>query len=320
MSSTKINPDSLGSKSMMVTFLLWAGWREILVLHFDRGPVALHPAEEGAARSGAEARGPGCDVCLDREPSCANIREAQGMAQGSAPQTPPHNASPPLGLTSPAFGVLTLLCAVRAREHGAECQEQQGTGQTHRGPVINTAVPLNWLKIERLLFHKQSRIPYTVTQEAPDSSDWLFSITTPSQKKMCAHRAEEPNDTPGTGGGKKAAGTHTGTANPQDLQLCLRSLSCLAEIHAQGHALTINLTFIIFSQGIPFCGKANQNTSLWCVFPFQGSGKTWNASMACIRSTGISKASAPRVDGGFKSHSNFSTACHPLQPCLHRDV
>lgn len=51
---------------------------------------------------------------------------------------------------------------------------------------------------------------------------------------------KSPNDTPGRDGGEKVAGTHTGTANPQDLQLCLRSLSCLAEIIAHGHALTIN--------------------------------------------------------------------------------
>lgn len=39
---------------------------------------------------------------------------------------------------------------------------------------------------------------------------------------------------------KKVAGTHTGTANPQELQLCLRRLSCLAEISAHGHALATN--------------------------------------------------------------------------------
>lgn len=97
---------------------------------------------------------------------------------------------------------------------------------------------------------------------------------------------KSPNDTPGTGGGKKAAGTHTGTANPQDLQLCLRSLSCLAEIHAHGHALTINLTFIIFSQGIPFCGKTNQNTSPLVCFPSRALGRhgmlPWHASGAQV--------------------------------------
>lgn len=45
---------------------------------------------------------------------------------------------------------------------------------------------------------------------------------------------------------KKAAVTYTGTANPQDLQLCVRSLSSLTEISAYEHVLT----FIIFLQEI----------------------------------------------------------------------
>lgn len=51
---------------------------------------------------------------------------------------------------------------------------------------------------------------------------------------------KSPNDTPGIEGGKKVAGSYVGTANPQDLQFCLRSLPHLAEISAHGHALTIN--------------------------------------------------------------------------------
>lgn len=41
-------------------------------------------------------------------------------------------------------------------------------------------------------------------------------------------------------GGKKVAVTYTGTANPQDLQLGVRSLSSLTEISAYEHALTVS--------------------------------------------------------------------------------
>lgn len=51
---------------------------------------------------------------------------------------------------------------------------------------------------------------------------------------------KSPSDNPGRDGRKNVPGTHSGTANPQDFQLCLRSLSCLAERSVHEHALTIN--------------------------------------------------------------------------------
>lgn len=59
-------------------------------------------------------------------------------------------------------------------------------------------------------------------------------------------------------GGKKVAVTYTGTASPQDLQLCVRSLSSLTEISAYEHALTISPDLYHILAGdseILFCGK-----------------------------------------------------------------
>lgn len=49
------------------TFLFGAGGREVFVLHFNRGPVALHPAEEGTPGPGAESGRAGGDVRLHRQ-------------------------------------------------------------------------------------------------------------------------------------------------------------------------------------------------------------------------------------------------------------
>lgn len=127
---------------------------------------------------------------------------------------------------------------------------------------MNTVISLSWLKIERLFLHSQSRISYTVTQEAPDPSDWHFSITAPTQKTHVHTEQKSPNDTSGIEGGKKVAGSYTGTADPQDLQLCLRSLPCLAEISAHGHALTINPDLYHILTGDSFLWENNQNISL----------------------------------------------------------
>lgn len=54
------------------TFLFGASWRKIFVLHFDKGPVALHSAEEGAAGPRAQSGGTRGDVCPDWQPSWEN--------------------------------------------------------------------------------------------------------------------------------------------------------------------------------------------------------------------------------------------------------
>lgn len=95
----------------MVTFLLWAGRREILVFYFDRGSVALHPAEEGAPCSGAEPRGPGRYVRLDRESGCANTGSGGESVRCRANHTRgyPINPTPQcFSLTGPCTEVLVL--------------------------------------------------------------------------------------------------------------------------------------------------------------------------------------------------------------------
>lgn len=52
------------------TFFLGAGGGKVFIFYFDRRPVALHPAEEGASGSRTESGRTGRDVCLHRETSC----------------------------------------------------------------------------------------------------------------------------------------------------------------------------------------------------------------------------------------------------------
>lgn len=151
---------------MMVTFLLWAGWREILVFYFDRGPVALHPAEEGAPCSGAEPRGPGRDVRLDRESGCGGRVSCRLSHARGHPINPTLQCCSPSGpCISCVWGFDVCDCAaartntatcdsalccqsaeVSSRARGSEGKDQQETGQNHTRPVLNTAISLNWWK------------------------------------------------------------------------------------------------------------------------------------------------------------------------------
>jgi len=78
------------------TFLFGAGGREVFVLHFNRGPVALHPAEEGTPGPGTESGRAGGDVRLHRQARCnaqANTTLSDGHVVNEVPFPtvgPPH--------------------------------------------------------------------------------------------------------------------------------------------------------------------------------------------------------------------------------------
>lgn len=186
---------------------------------------------------------------------------------------------------------------------------------------MNTVISLSWLKIERLFLHSQSRISYSHSGGSWPFRLALFYHSTHSEN-TCAYRAEEPQWHFRDRRRKKGSWElHRDCRSPRPPVMSKKSpLPCRNKCT---WTCPNNKSWPLSYSHRRFFSVGKQPKHI-TQSQEQSAGTTRapgrDASMAGIRSTGISKASAPRADGGFKSHSNFSPACHPLQPFLHGDM
>lgn len=138
-----------------LTFLLWAGGGEVLILYFHRRPIALHPAEKGAPGARTQPRWARGDVCLHWKASWKKKQRPVPWVSGATTTPKQRRRWRPGGGTDQQCLILLFRNYFLLRCYRFSVNVRWDRSRSHGALTLGVDEPLSWGRVWRrkLLFN-----------------------------------------------------------------------------------------------------------------------------------------------------------------------